>query len=612
MLPPSCLILQRALAKFFPSPGISWGMEACRPGRLAQTLEGSGPVSRNWRQVNVFRRLGAAALVTVAIAGCGGDSNPVFPGSYLPVSDSPQLAGTVRYQRLLPGTTIAVDSPVSGGSRLNFAQPVETPCRFVHVQALDSDGAVLAETATNSRGEYAFSLPDGGKQVKIRVLSETFPIQGFQGGIRVQDNTRNNALYGSDSDLVNRNVGRLDLLLASGYDAQGNQADGSVRSASPFACLDGILTGYLFWVSAGVDPSGLPKCVTNWSERNRNSEGEESTGAIGTSHFQGGINQLFILGDKNTDTDEYDWHVMVHEFGHWIQFNRFRSNGGGGDHGSGDVKEPLLAFGEGFGNASSGLALNDAIYRDTDATTGGCHSMERNRSQIDPRPGWFSEASVELMIYDLFDPVGLEAGSNFQDNLYLPLSRFREAMDFQKNSPALTTVFSFLAGLRANGVSLNELQPLLDILTLNADFGLNSTDEFGVGETHSGGVEIALPVYLDVSALVSRDNNAQQPVSLALKAQLSAVPNWMQGNRRWKFTGDGLPVTITVKNSTSAVGNVEAELFGNGQRLQKASPATPASDVVLTLPTTVSGRIYVLDFTNQGQTDTTVDVLFQH
>lgn len=563
--------------------------------------------------MKAFPRKIALALMVIGIAGCGSDSSPYFTGFPAPAQNQPaalQLAGKINYQRLLPNSSITADSPVAGDSRLDFAQPVTTPCRFVRVQALSSDNTVLSESGTNSQGDYTLNLPAGTAQVKVRVLSETARVPGFQGGIRVQDNTQNGALYASDSSLVNAGAGRLDMLLQTGYDAQGNQT-ATVRSSSAFAALDGLLTGYLFWVSTGIDPTPLPKCVANWSELNRPTGGDESTGAISTSNFQSGPNQLFILGDRNTDTDEYDWHVMIHEFGHWIQFNRFRSNGGGGGHGAGQIKEPLLAFAEGFGNATGGLALNDPIYRDTDKTTGRSSSMERNLGQQDSNPGWYSEASVELLIYDLFDPTGLEAGSNFKDDLALPLSVLRQAMDFQKDSPALTTIFSFLAGLRANGVAETELQPLLAVLTSSANFGINSMDEFAVGETHSAGLA-SLPLYVDVTSLVSRENNSQAPVSLALKAQVDNDENWLQANRYWKFVGDGQPLTITVKNSTSATGNVEMEVYGAGQSLGNRSPEMPASDVFLFLPTTVVGRIYVVSFTNKLQVDSTVDIEFQH
>jgi hypothetical protein len=555
----------------------------------------------------------ALALLAIGIAGCGSDSSPYFSGSYAPQQNQPtalQLAGKISYQRLLPNSSITADSPVAGDSRLDFAQPVVTPCRFVRVQALSSDNTVLSESGTNSQGEYQLSLPAGTGQVKVRVLSETATVAGFQGGIRVQDNTQNNALYASDSSLVNAGSGRLDMLLQTGYDAQGNQT-ASVRGSSPFAALDGLLTGYLFWVSTGVDPTPLPKCIANWSELNRPGSGEVSSGAIDTSHFRSDPNQLYILGDRNTDTDEYDWHVMIHEFGHWIQFNRFRSNGGGGGHGAGQIKEPLLTFAEGFGNATGGLALNDAIYRDTDKNSGRSSSMERNLGQQDSSPGWFSEASVELLIYDLFDPIGVEAGSNFNDQLALPLSALRQALDFQKESPALTTVFSFLAGLRANGVTQGQLEPLLAVLSPSADFGLNSQEEFGAGETHSAGLP-SLPLYVDVTTEVSRDNANQAAVPLALKAQLDTDENWLQANRYWMFVGDGQPLTVTVKNSTSATGNVEMDAFGAGRNLGNRSPNTAASDVFYYFDTTVVGRIYILSFTNKGQVDSTVDIEFQH
>ena len=55
-------------------------------------------------------------------------------------------------------------------------------------------------------------------------------------------------------------------------------------------------------------------------------------------------------------TDEYDDHVVVHEWAHYFEANFSRSDSIGGDHASDNVLDIRLAFGEGFGNAYSAMA----------------------------------------------------------------------------------------------------------------------------------------------------------------------------------------------------------------------------------------------------------------
>ena len=76
---------------------------------------------------------------------------------------------------------------------------------------------------------------------------------------------------------------------------------------------------------------------------------------------------IYILGDFAAgDTDEFDQSVIAHEFGHYFEDRFGRSDSIGGDHGgSATLVDLRVAFGEGWGNAFSGMVLGDPIYRDS-------------------------------------------------------------------------------------------------------------------------------------------------------------------------------------------------------------------------------------------------------
>lgn len=524
------------------------------------------------------------------------------------INPSYTISGSIGYQRILTYSNITADSVDSGSGRLDFAHPVERPCRFVRVQAISAGGQVVAETHTDGNGNYRLLVPSGINQARVRVLSEVVPLPGQTGGVRVQDNVQGKIVYVSDSALLDPFLGKqVDMLLPSGYDAQGNQI--SVRSAAPFAVADSLVEGYQFWMAGGIDFTQGPVCTVNWSEKNRPSEGSPETGAIGGSHLSG--SELFILGDKNSDTDEYDWHVVLHEFGHWVQKFYFRSDTPAGDHSRGDVKDPRLAFDEALGSAISGIILKDPLYKDTAVGSGSASSLERNRSNLDPSPGWYSEATVEVIIYDLFDPIGLEIGSGFQDNLQLPTTALVAAMTFQKNSQAFNTIFSFLNGIVEAGTDAADLTPLLNFESSDNEFGITSTDQYAAGETHDGGVAGCLPLYRDVSATAT-DGGPGGIVAVALGEQPEAVYNWLSGVRFWFFIGDGQKLEITVKNSASVKGNVSLQVYTLTRRLFESLPEAPHQDVNWSVDATISGQLYLIVLNNEGEPATEVDVEFSH
>ncbi len=89
--------------------------------------------------------------------------------------------------------------------------------------------------------------------------------------------------------------------------------------------------------------------------------GDESSGQIITSNYDGERN-LWILGDENGDTDEFDDHIIIHEWAHYFEDQFSRADNIGGSHSLGDALDIRVAFGEGWGNAFSGIATDIHIF----------------------------------------------------------------------------------------------------------------------------------------------------------------------------------------------------------------------------------------------------------
>jgi len=191
------------------------------------------------------------------------------------------------------------------------------------------------------------------------------------------------------------------------------------------------------------------------------------------------------LGLADTDTDEYDTHIIVHEWGHYFEDQMSRSDSIGGQHSGGQKLDPRVSMGEGFGNALSGMITDDPFYRDSlraGQSTGFSINVERNDTA-----GWFDEATVQSILYDIYD-----TPADGTDNLALGLGPIYEVLtsDDYRTQSSFTTIYSFLDELREQDAG-----DAAAIDTLSTSRGINSTTAFGVGETNTGGVANSLPVY---------------------------------------------------------------------------------------------------------------------
>jgi hypothetical protein len=288
---------------------------------------------------------------------------------------------------------------------LDYEATTQRPVRGVTVEAVNGSGTVLDTDVTTGTGTYAVTVP-AGTDVRIQVEARYTQTTPASWDVRVIDNTNNDAPYvlaGSLSTSGTENSTR-NLNAASGW--TGTNATGgytATRSAAPFVVLDSMVDAIDTVV--GVDPDvALPLLNVGWSENNRPTGGSIANGDIGSSSYRrvGGVSTILILGAADNDPDEYDRHVNVHEFGHFLEDRISRSDSIGGSHSLSQRLDPRVAFGEGFGNAFSAIGLLDPIYKDS----GGVRQQSGFSLNIESnlyRKGWYSEASVQTLIYDIFD-----------------------------------------------------------------------------------------------------------------------------------------------------------------------------------------------------------------
>lgn len=408
------------------------------------------------------------ALFVLLAAGCGGNGG---------------TSGTTGVSATISGAVTFADVPADKTAGLLYASTIERPVRGVVVEALNADTyALLATTTTDAAGRYSLAILNNNVviiRVKAQMLQTGSPSWDFQ----VVDNTRGKALYAMDSapfDMTGLTSVTKDLLAPSGW---GGSSYSGTRVAAPFAILNTVYKA-LQKIKNAAPLVTMPQLLINWSVNNRPASGNVALGEINTSHYTSAEKQLYILGKENVDTDEYDDHVIAHEWGHYFESRFSRSDSLGYDHGSGDKLDPRVAFGEGFGNAFSGMVTDDIRYVDTKGNKQGVIGvyMDLSNSAGDPiSVGWFSEDSVQYILYWLYTKMGFQ-----------PI--YDVLVGGQKTTDSYTTIFSFISYLKAgNPGYVGQINTALTTKSITAS-AIDVWDSTAT-ETNNGGDADTLPVY---------------------------------------------------------------------------------------------------------------------
>jgi hypothetical protein len=366
---------------------------------------------------------------------------------------------------------------------LDYSAIETRPVRGAVVELVDSTNTPVAITATDDNGFYSAAV-EANTVLRVQVKAQLQRNQAPSWDMTVNDNTNNNRLYalvGSEASVGDSDSQR-NLHAPSGW-GSGNYA--TSRPAGPFAILDAVYTSLQQFVDAGYS-GNFPPLQLFWSVNNITAEGEPSRGEIGTSYYFD--NEIYILGEANQDTDEFDSHVIVHEWGHYIEDALGRSDSIGGPHQDTDYLDMRVAFSEGFSNAFAAMMLDDPIYRDSldvNQSSGFYNDVREKNHAVQ---GWYSEASVESALYNYF----LSSTNKTAKDFSPILSTLTDSSYY--NADSFTTIFLFAERLIARYPShRNALEGLLE------EQDINSVNQYANNETNSGGNSINLPVYKSVS-----------------------------------------------------------------------------------------------------------------
>lgn len=402
---------------------------------------------------NQRMRLMFVAITSLVIAACEGKKGASAPD--VPVATF-EVSGTITYDRV-PTRTAA-----QGGVRLDYSAIEARPARRIIVAAV-SNGQEIATTLTDDAGKFKFDIVEGQTvhvRAKARSIVTSYQPDGIapdhcSGGgwdIRVLNNVTGNpasrtdaslrpmyaaeglATYGEATTTANLHI---PLVYTTSYQS---------RAAAPFALLD-VFISQLELICQGASGQTFPSLIVNWSEDNTSTGSVASTGHLGqigtslyTSESATGPN-LYILGKENVDTDEYDGHVVAHEFGHYVENNIYRSDSPGGAHSLNDSLDPRLAFGEGFGYAFAAMTFNDPVTVDTSGSgqgTGFQIDASQAPSTTDGK-GVYDEFAALHFLWKIFDNRSPPAGEGKYSRIHTVLRNDHRVQ------AAYTTLNSFAA-----------------------------------------------------------------------------------------------------------------------------------------------------------------------
>lgn len=453
--------------------------------------------------------------------------------------------------------TITADAPnidtATGG--LIYTAPLRNfKVRGAVVELLDADNPSakpLQTSATDANGNYSFFSVAVGKNVIVRVSAQLAAtrasgvVTGPQYNLMVRDNTGSGIVkpmytLSSPATLTVPVGNVMSFNAALGFDSDSNVT--GPRQSAPFSILDVIYTAVVNIQAANANIT-LPDFNVYWSPNNTDSNaGKEidlkMKGSIGTSHFaeDGKYQGIFILGQANVDTDEFDQGVIGHEFGHYLQFAASYSDNPGHYHARDSFKDASLAYGEGFGTAIGGLLSGSKFYTDSSGLRqrGGFSSDISKPVAAGQANGFYAEATVSYLLYTLGTQFGF--------------TPFWNALTSMATGYQSATVFNFLNRyLSQNPGSADAVKALAtaqNIRTTDVLGALPATavTDPAINSTASGGAPDLEVLYLTLNPVIASGsdtvNVTTNPPTFCFNNNLRGA-NYANGlgmTRRFVFT----------------------------------------------------------------------------
>jgi hypothetical protein len=479
------------------------------------------------------------------------DDGAASAASTVNVTVNPPAAGNVTGRI----TFVRIPFGTNTFAGLNYANPQNRPARGVTVRALAAGTTdELARGITDADGDYALNVT-AGANVTIEVIAEmvktgslpnwNFTVRDLPANMTTTPNPLPATFAYTDGVQFAASGAAHDILVPSGFNATGGVT--GTRASAPFAILDTFYQAVQLVLDA--EPNiDFPDLVADWGVNNGPLDGTFFTSAP--------LQHMVLTADVTADTDEFDQHVIAHEFGHYIEYNFSRADNIGGTHGIGDKLDPRVAFGEGFGYAFGAIVLNDPVTRDSFVDNSlGCPNDQCSSTfnvQSNPPPTstganfgcWCSESSVWAILWDVFDN---DVETNDTVTLgFTPIWNVLKGP--QKTTPAFTTIFSFITALKqqnaGSAAAINTLVAGQNINAVNID-AYGSQEVFVPTPFTDAAVRpIYTPATINGPQVTVRSSNVGGPAAAADSGTK------LSNHRYIRFTGTGNPITITATSTS--------------------------------------------------------------
>jgi hypothetical protein len=509
--------------------------------------------------------------------GAGGQSAP----DLVTITVNPPLAGTGNVTgRVTYGRVPFATSGANPG--LDYGNATQRPARNIVVNALAAGtNTVIATTTTNDSGDYSLVVTNN-TSITLRIdarlyrnnAASVWNVHVSNGGGPTPYSYTDNVTFDSSAGTPR------DFAIPTGINASGNAT--GTRASGPFAALDTIYQGILTVVAVAPN-TVFPDLVVDW--------GAQDDGTF----FDPGQQRIALLSDLSSDTDEFDQHVVAHEFGHYIEHNFSRADSIGGSHGLGDKLDPRVAFGEGLGYAFAAIVLNDPVARDSyfnGMQVSGSFNVETNPSSTPPGSpsgnfgSWASESSVWAILWDIYDSAA-DAG----DNVALGFGPIWQVLaGEQRTTSSFTTIFPFIAALKvgrtnAEVVAINSLVNAQNTVA-------TSINAFATTETNVPTPLLAADI-LPVYSTITRGGGAVQVRSIvdAEGDTYNAL-----GNRHFlrftsNFTGQ-VTLSVSTSNPNAAEADPDFFVWRAGDLVVAGQDFGPTESQAMNV---VSGQTYVIE-----------------
>ncbi|MEJ2516369.1 MAG: carboxypeptidase-like regulatory domain-containing protein [Gammaproteobacteria bacterium] len=374
---------------------------------------------------------------------------------------------------------------------LDFASTFREPVRGATVQLVDASNGVLATGVTDDSGRYAVDTSSAG-DLRIRILAERRRAGAPGWNTRVADNTASGSpTYALETPVFQTGGADVvrDVHAPSGWDG-GSYA--GPRLAAPFALLDAVREAEARILQVAPETT-FPALQLNWSPANTpSSVFVPFSGRIVTTFYDIDVGgRIWVLGDEAVDTDEFDRHVIIHEWSHYYEDNFSRVDSPGGRHSRSARHDLRVAFSEGWGNAFAAMAQDDPDYVDTARPGSSLGIFRFLVGSPSPVPGWYSEASVERLLWNFYD-----AANDGLDVLtlgYGPIDAVLRGP--QRNTRAQTSIYTFIGALKAAEPAR---AAAIDALAEAENIVSSGQDIWGSAETNDAGRDHVLPLYTEV------------------------------------------------------------------------------------------------------------------